>query len=269
MNPNPIPSTSQRLRRHARALYRLLIPSRLPLRGPYPSYAMALLETKGYDSPLVVEQVWHAVVEVLEGRAAYERDGTAFPSRPDLPIHEALRSLIRPDTTIADFGGGLGGLFINAPDLFPPPCRRIVMEQASMVAAGKRLAQEYRLGIEFLESGHSRLPSVDVLVMSSVLSYLPDPWAQITALLQQASPEAILLDRTAVCDGPSRWYRQISTGYYSEPLTYPMQVLNRNQLLRALHGYRLVRRWHNSFDPARPEHVGMLLLREESGEIGG
>ncbi len=266
---NQVLSSPQRLRRHARALFRSLIPSRLPLKGPYPSYAMALAQNKGYDSPMVVERVWKAMVEVLEGRAAYERDGTAFPSRPELPIHDALRSLLGPDTTIADFGGGLGGLFINAPELFPPRCRRIVIEQASMAAAGKRLVEEHSLGIEFLESDYSHLPNVDVLVMSSVLSYIPDPWAQIHTLLQQTSPKAILLDRTAVCEGPSLWYRQISTGTYGESLVYPMQVLNRNQLLGALHGYRLVRSWHNSFDPGRPEHVGMLLLREESGEIAG
>ncbi|MFN2168856.1 MAG: hypothetical protein ACK2U9_21695, partial [Anaerolineae bacterium] len=138
MSPSPDRSLWQRLRRRLVPVARAVIPSRLPLKGPYPSYAAALAEATGYDSPLVAQQVEEAIQAVLEGRAAYERDGTAFAARPDLPIHAVLKPLIGARTTIADFGGGLGGLFINAPELFPPACRRLVIEQASMVEAGRR-----------------------------------------------------------------------------------------------------------------------------------
>jgi putative methyltransferase (TIGR04325 family) len=259
---SPALSLRQRLRRRLGPLLRRVIPSRLALRGPYPSYAAALAEATGYDAPLVAQQVEAATRAVLEGRAAYERDGTAFPSRPDLAIHRVLSQVVSPQATIADFGGGLGGLFLSTPDLIPPGCRRLVIEQASMVEAGRRLAQEHRLGLEFVDSGAQPLPSLDVLILSCVLQYLPDPWATLEALLLQTTPAAVILDRTAIRRGGSRWYLQTNPGYYAEPVTYPVQVLDRRRLLNAFHGYRLVRRWHNSFDPGRPEHIGMLLLRD-------
>jgi len=257
----PALSRWRRLRQRVAPLVRTLLPSRLALRGPYPSYAAAMADATGYQSPLVAEQVEEATRAVLEGRAAYERDGTAFAHRPALPIHAALAPLLAPGRTVADFGGGLGGLFINAPELFPPDCRQLVIEQASMVAAGRRVAAAHGLAIAFIDGGDlSGVPQLDVLVLSCVLQYLPDPWTPLDALLRQTRPRAVILDRTAIRHGPSRWYLQTNPGYYREPVSYPVQVLDQRRLLDAFPGYRPARRWHNAFDPDHPEHIGMLLM---------
>jgi len=261
LHPSMPPPPWITVRRLLGPIIRRVIPSRLALQGPYPSYAAAMAEATGYGSPLVPQQVEEATRAVLEGRAAYERDGTAFASRPSLPIHAVLASQLVPGCTVGDFGGGLGGLFINAPELFPVDARQLVIEQASMVDAGRRLAAEHGLAIEFLDGADlAAVPPLDVLVLSGVLQYLPDPWPLLEALLRQARPAAVILDRTAVRRGPSRWYLQTNPGFYREPLTYPVQVLEKRRLLAAFAGYQPVRRWHNGFDPGRPEHLGMLLL---------
>lgn len=265
-SPHP-PSPWRRLRQRIGPLVRTVIPSRLPMRGPYPSYAAALAEATGYDSPCVVEQVEAATVAVLEGRAAYERDGIALASRPDLPIHAALRPLLRPDTTIADVGGGLGGLYINGRDLFPPDCRRLVIEQPSMVAAGRRLCANYALGLEFMEADEDALPRVDVLVLSGVLPYLPDPWGQLARWLEHGQPEAVIVDRTAVRRGSSRWFVQTNPGYYREAVSYPIQVLDQRRLLAAFSGYKLAKRWRNTFDAGRPTHIGLLFVRSDQPSL--
>ena len=55
-----------------------------------------------------------AVVEVLEGRAVFERDGTVFTSLPQgLKLRELLCKHLSPTAHVVDFGGGLGGTFIN------------------------------------------------------------------------------------------------------------------------------------------------------------
>jgi len=264
------PSLRQRARKLLGPLVRLLIPSRLPMKGLYGSHGAALAEATGYDSPLVAQQVEEATLAVLEGRAAYERDGTAFQDRPDLAIHGVLRQVLTSGATIADFGGGLGGLYINAPELFPQGCRRLVIEQPSMVAAGRRLALAHNLAIEFFEGSDLRvIPTVDVLVLSGVLQYLPDPWPLLDGLLHHLRPASVIVDRTAVRRGASRWYLQTNPGFYQEPVTYPVQVLERRRLLAAFRGYRPLRHWHNAFDPGRPEHIGMLLLRDDASGTRG
>ena len=266
---SPSPSLRQRARRRLGPLLRRVIPSRLPMEGPYGSYGEALAEASGYDAPLVAQQVEEAARAVLEGRAAYERDGTAFPDRPELAIFGVLRQVVTPQATIADFGGGLGGLFINAPELFPEGCRRLVIEQASMVEAGRRLAGVHRLPLEFLDSQEQAIPALDVLIFSCVLQYLSDPWATVEGLIRSTAPAVVILDRTAVRRGASRWYLQTNPGYYQEPVTYPVQVLERRRLLAAFRGYQPVRHWHNAFDPGRPEHIGMLLLRDDAAGARG
>jgi putative methyltransferase (TIGR04325 family) len=234
----------------------------LPMTGPYESYTSALAVATGYDSPLIAQKVETAILDVLEGRAVYERDGTTFSSMPDLPIHRALMPFLSTSTTIADFGGGLGGLYINAPQLFPPGCRQLVIEQASMVAAGRRIASHHGLVIEFLDAETQNVPAVDILVFSGVLPYLADPWGQIAAILNASTPKVVILDRTAICSGPSRWNLQTNPGYYSRTITYPIQILNRKQLINSFPGYRLMKQWHNGFDAQHPEHIGMLLVRK-------
>lgn len=252
-----------RLRMRLGLLLRKVIPSRLPMKGPYGSYGAALAEATGYDSPLVAHQVEEATLAVLEGRAAHERDGTAFQNRPDLAIHRVLRQVLTSRATIADFGGGLGGLYINAPELFSQGCRRLVIEQTSMVAAGRRLDSAHGLSIEFFDGSDLRaIPSVDVLVLSGVLQYLPDPWPLLSELLHHLSPASVIVDRTSVRRGPSLWYLQTNPGYYREEVTYPIQVLEERRLLAAFRGYRPVSRWRNGFDAGRPRHVGMLLIRD-------
>jgi putative methyltransferase (TIGR04325 family) len=266
----PSPCLRQRARRLLGPLLRRVIPSHLPMKGPYRSYGAALADATGYDSPLVTQQVKDATLAVLEGRAAYERDGVAFQDRPDLAIHGVLGQVLTPSATIADFGGGLGGLYINAPELFPQGCRRLVIEQASMVAAGQSLASAHGLAIEFFNGSDLRaIPSVDVLVLSGVLQYLADPWPLIDGLLHQLKPASVIVDRTSIKRGPSRWYLQTNPGYYKEPVTYPMQVLERRRLLAAFPGYHPVCQWHNAFDAERPEHIGILLLRDDAAGTKG
>ena len=258
------PLLAQRLRRHIAPLLRRVIPSHLPMTGPYGSYAEALADASGYDSPMVVQQVEDATLAVLEGRAAYERDGTAFQTRPDLAIYKVIRDVVTPHSTIADFGGGLGGLFISAPELFPQSCRLLVIEQASMVETGLRLARTHRLQLEFLDSGEQTVPPLDVLIFSSVLQYLSDPWATVERVIRCCAPKVVIIDRTAIRRGTSRWYLQTNAGYYAESVSYPVQVLERRRLLRAFSGYRPVQHWHNTFDPGRPAHIGMLLIRDDA-----
>jgi len=206
--------------------------------------------------------VKHAVVQVLEGRSAYERDGTAFATMPQrLKLRELLVKYLSPTANIVDFGGGLGGTFINNRDLVSIGQHWAVIEQPTFVAAGQELAHDYGLPLEFHNNLHGLGCSIHLLILSSVLQYLPSPYEILRQVLILA-PKFILIDRTPFIDhGEEVWWVQDEPTYYGTPISYPISPLLEKRVLSSLKGYQIVDRWLNPFDPQHPVHRGLLLSR--------
>ena len=252
-------------RKVAKRIVRFILPtvkSQLRLTGPYASYEAALAHSSGYDSPLILAKVKHAVVEVLEGKAVYERDGTAFATMPQrLKLRELLLNYLSPTANVVDFGGGLGGTFINNRDLVSVGQHWAVIEQPAFVTAGEKLAHDYELPLEFHNNLHGLGRSIDLLILSSVLPYLPSPYEILQQVLK-LSPKLILIDRTAFIDhGEEVWWVQDEPSYYGTPISYPISPLLEKRVLASLKGYEIVDRWLNPFDPQQPAHRGLLLKR--------
>jgi len=236
--------------------------SQLRLTGPYLSYEAALAHSSGYDSPLILAMVKQAVVEVLEGRSAYERDGTAFATMPQrLKLRELLLKYLSPTANVVDFGGGLGGTFINNRDLVSVGQHWAVIEQPTFVTAGQELAHDYGLQVEFHSNFLAPSTPIDLLILSSVLPYLQSPYEILKQALKLA-PKLILIDRTAFIDhGEEVWWVQDEHCYYGTPISYPISPLLEKRVLASLKGYEIVDRWLNPFDPQQPAHRGLLLSR--------
>ena len=252
-------------RKVAKRIVRFILPtalSKLRLTGPYASYAAALAHSSGYDSPLILAKVKHAVVEVLEGKAVYERDGSAFATMPQrLKLRELLSNYLSPKANVVDFGGGLGGTFINNRDLVSVGQHWAVIEQPAFVTAGQELAHDYGLQVEFHNKLHGLGRSIDLLILSSVLPYLQSPYEILQQVLK-LSPKLILIDRTAFIDhGEEVWWVQDEPSYYGTPISYPICPLLEKKVLASLKGYEILDRWLNPFDPQQPAHRGLLLKR--------
>lgn len=248
--------------RHIVRLFSLIHKAKLRLRGPYSSYDAALAHSSGYDSPLILAKVKHAVGEVLDGKAVYERDGTVYTSLPQrLKLRELLLKYLTPTANIVDFGGGLGGTFINHRDLVSVGQYWSVIEQPTFVTAGQELAHDYGLPLGFHNNLHGLVCSIDLLILSSVLQYLPSPYEILHQVLKLA-PKLILVDRTAFIDhGEEVWWVQDEPSYYGTPISYPISPLLEKRVLASLKGYEIVDRWLNPFDPQQPAHRGLLLNR--------
>lgn len=240
-----------------RALLPVFFQSRLRLVGSYSSFEAALNDSSGYDSPEILDRVKRATVEVLEGAAEYERDGTAFALRPKgLKIRSLLKSLLSPGDHIIDFGGSLGQLYINHRDLLDD-CTITVVEQPNFVATGRELAATYNIPCIFSENLEQAGSHIKVVIFSSVLQYIPEPYL----ILKEAGSlraSYILIDRTAFGLG-TRYKRQVVQSYYSQDISYPHRSINKSRLLKTLPNYAIVQQWVNEFDPIAPYHGGMLL----------
>jgi putative methyltransferase (TIGR04325 family) len=237
-------------------------PIRLSLHGPFKSFLAAKQSSGlGYNSPIILEKVSTAVVDLLNGNGNYERDGTLFQSAPSsLPVLETLSELLSADTgPIVDFGGGLGGTYLNHRHLFDKNHSYIVIEQPSFVKQGLIIAAQYTLPIQFEQSLQAIKDQPLMIIFSSVLQYLEDPYSVLQYALS-LQPKYILLDRTALSvDCSKSWWIQDDSRYYGAKIRYPMSPLLEAELLDALTGYIVRKTWQNNFDPVIPHHRGYLF----------
>jgi putative methyltransferase (TIGR04325 family) len=240
--------------------YPLIRPNRLPLVGRYKSFQEASKACSGYSDSAVLEKVAGAVIEVLDGNARYERDGTVFSSLPNqLMIRSVLLDIASQGDAILDFGGGLGGTYINHRDILPPAVKFYVVEQPTFVMKGRDISQEYHLPISFFESIGDLPFSPRIVILSSVLQYLPDFRVVLSSILDLL-PQYIVIDRTMFSNDTS-WKLQVNRDYYESTVSYPCRGISFSSLLSLCNGYKVINKWTNPFDAQSPRHMGILLER--------
>lgn len=255
----------ERVKNRLSRVAKLKAHSGLTLIGPYDSYEEAAGHTSGYDSKVILDKVYKAVVDVLEGNATYERDGTAFAERPSIDhLRRLLSAHLKQNDVVVDFGGGLGGAFINNRDLFRHSNRYTVVEQTIFTEAGRELSLKYELHIEFVDNLCRLLAKPDIIMLSGVLQYIPDA----EKILRQSAglaPRLILIDRTAYSanNASPKWWKQDEPSYYQVPVSYPNRPLSVEGILSCLKQYSVVEKWKNPFDPESPPHGGLLLCRRD------
>jgi putative methyltransferase (TIGR04325 family) len=237
--------------------------SRLALIGPYDYYEEAAQRSSGYECKLILDKVYKAVVDVLEGNYAYERDGTVFAMRPSIDhLRRLLSTHLKENDVVVDFGGGLGGAFINNRDLFRDSNRYTVVEQSNFVEAGRELSKKFGLQIQFIDNLFHLSVKPDVIILSSVLQYIPNA-EQVLQEVAELMPRLIIVDRTAFLptNASQKWWIQDEPAYYQIPISYPIRPLPLEAILSILIPYSVLERWTNPFDPETPPHGGFLLCR--------
>ena len=233
-------------------------PIGLTLEGSFTSFSEASTYCKGYNSSAVLEKVSSAVTKVLDGEAIYERDGFTFNDKPQgLMVRNIFQEILEIGDSVIDFGGGLGGTYINNRDIIPMLKQFIVVEQANFVLAGNNLMEKYNLPVRFSECIPSLGQSPKLIILSSVLQYIDNPYKVLESILAE-TPEYVLIDRTAF-GRDSLWHLQLNKDVYSDDISYPFRCINKRKMLSYFSGYSLLQTWSNSFDPRTPEHSGLLF----------
>ena len=190
--------------------------------GDFPGFAAARAECTGYEAAVITERTRVSLHKVLRGEAAYERDSVAFDKlEPPFPL---LAHLLRAAAarggrlSVLDFGGALGSTYFLCRQFLRevPQLEWSIVDLPANVDCGRR---EFADGVlRFYPSIVDCLRERDpqVLLLSSVLQYLPEPWA----LLREAAARPydwIILDRTAFIDAP----RDRLTVEHVHPRIYP------------------------------------------------
>ena len=203
--------------------------------GDYASFAEARACSTGYEAVAIVERTRNALRKVLRGEAAFERDSVTFAKlEPQWPL---LALLLRAAAerqgrlSLLDFGGSLGSTYFLCRDFLRdlPLLEWSVVEQPAHVACGQ---QEFaNAQLKFYSSikacRQERQPTV--LLLSSVLQYLPEPWKFLRESAT-ADFDWIILDRTAFIDAPQDRLTVETVPPRIYPASYPAWFFSRPRL---------------------------------------
>jgi putative methyltransferase (TIGR04325 family) len=136
---------------------------------------------------------------------------------------------------VVDFGGSLGSSYFQFL-AFAPPLRRLewsVVEQPHFVACGRRDFEDDVLKFyESVADGLRRRPA-QVLLLSSVLTYLPEPYRFLAEFMSYGF-ESIIVDRTLFRDGDSDRLCIQKVPAHIYPASYPAWLFGRTKFLSTL-----------------------------------
>lgn len=231
------------------ALIRLLLPwlgMGVDFRGRYASIAEARAVACGYAGADILGAAAHAVREVLEGRAVAERDGVLL-ERKVVPFPVAAELLFRASQSlgkgvaVCDFGGSLGSTYRACSDFLAgvPSVSWGVVELPMVAAYGREHLQDGRLSFHESVEACSVAVRPDVLLLSSVLQYLDDPFSFL-ADMARGPWESIVIDRTPlIASGDSFVVTQHVPPQWTRAV-FPCWLFARQALLQSVGKFELV-----------------------------
>lgn len=182
-----------------------------------------------------------ASLQVRNGVAAFERDSVLFDEiEYSWPVtaalmHVAARSGGR--LHVLDFGGALGSSYFQNRKFLGGlnDVRWCVVEQEHYVEAGRNHLQDARLTFCRSIGEATETLKPNVVLLSSVLQYLKEPYAVLRELLDLKS-ESVLVDRTPFYDGAKDCALVQNVPKEIYRASYPMWVMNENMFLREFDG---------------------------------
>jgi putative methyltransferase (TIGR04325 family) len=249
---------------------------------PYPSWEAACRE----QSPDVSEQLDRKSATALQLRDAYAAQGAApiaakrtmsWPVTATLMAAAARRG---GRLAVLDFGGAFGEYFHQNAEFLKhlESVQWHVVEQPDLVERARRGHATAALHFHTELADALRAVTPDVVLLSSVLQYLPDPYGLLAELAAQKA-SFIAIDRTLL--GTSLpdvvGVQVVPANAYNPPLSrdlkLAMRFVNAMRMHQALTAhYRLIDEFPSAFDSAgdRPnEYVFRGFIYERLGEFSG
>ena len=194
--------------------------------GDYASWEEARAQSSGYEAKAILECTRRSAHQARNTPGAIERDGVVLTTESiPWPLIAGLQRAAltnRGRVHVLDFGGSLGGTCRQCRGFLPSQIelRWSVVDQPAQVACGQSEFADEEL------SFHLDIPSVlttglpDVLLLSGVLQYMPDPHDFLDSALAHGFPW-VILDRTPFLN---RLHDRLTVQHVPEwiyPASYP------------------------------------------------
>lgn len=214
--------------------------------GNYSVWIEAARAANGYADPAILERTRQATALARNDPSVFERDSVILP-RPQYPLGTLAALLhianLRGGCLRAlDFGGALGSTYFQLRPFLAPlrDVRWAVIEQSHYVECGRKEFADDRLCFHRDVASALAAGEYDVLLLSCVLQYLPDPHRMLDELLSHRIA-FVLLDRTALHSGPQDRLTVQHNPATIQPASYPAWFFNEQRLLAHFSGtHRLI-----------------------------
>lgn len=210
----------------------------LRFQGCYGSWDEAKRRSSGYDANEILEQVRVATRTVLSRPGLIERDSVVLPAgEPPWQLLWILERTLREHgvVRVLDFGGSLGSVYRQIREFLPwsSDVRWQIVEQPNFVEAGREFEDSELRFFGSVDECLERGVVPDVVILSSVLQYLPEPWGALDDVTR-AGARYLLVDKTPFLESPESVIvvQHVPPTIY--PATYPAWLLSRGRLVSEL-----------------------------------
>jgi len=213
--------------------------------GDFATWERALAVSTGYADESILAKVTEATLKVARGEAVYERDSVLFDQiQYSWPVLAALmwtaaRSGSR--LSVLDFGGALGGGYRQNRKFLHglAEVKWGVVEQPHYVAQGRALLENQQLHFFATIDECAVKLRPNVIVLGSVLQYLPDP-DRVLHELERSPATVMIIDRTpfANIQQDRIIVQRVPPSIYEA--SYPCRVFSRERLRRTLSSWNIL-----------------------------
>lgn len=222
----------------------LLLRKGLMWEGNYNNWEEALANSTGYDQKYILQKTAKSVQKVLNGEAQFERDSIAFQHKEYnnfVLSHLLSFKLLNQETlSVCDFGGSLGSTFLQHREILDLlDVEWSIIEQEHYIDYAKANIAIDNLHFYKNLEAFSMEQKANVLLLSSVLSYLKDPFNALDEMLA-LNFQYIIIDKTPIHPGNSSrlTVQHVPKDIYKA--SYPCWFLSEEKLMEKMSNYELV-----------------------------
>jgi putative methyltransferase (TIGR04325 family) len=213
--------------------------------GNYSSWDEAKRKVTGYNSKNILDKVTSSALKVRDGDAVYERDSVIFDKiQYSFPVLSGLMwisALNNGKLNVLDFGGSLGSTYFQNKK-FLDTIREVnwcIIEQPEFVSVGIEKFANDRLHFFYTIEECIKNYEIDVIILSSVLQYLEEPY-KLLQIINTLPCKYLILDRTPFIKGKNRiTIQKVNPKIYHG--SYPCWFFSENEFLNYMTGaYKIV-----------------------------
>ncbi|MDP3444563.1 MAG: methyltransferase, TIGR04325 family, partial [Ignavibacteria bacterium] len=198
--------------------------------GNFKTWEEAKSKTTGYDSAIILDKVRDSINRVKEGLSVYERDSVIFDTiQYSWPLLTGLMMAAARDggkINVLDFGGSLGSTYYQNKKFLAHFNDVVwsIVEQEHFVKIGKESFENSILKFYPTITDCIKEQSPNVIVLSSVIQYLENPYHFIDSLIDETQANFILIDRTPFSTEERIAIQTVPSSIYKA--SYPCRIFN-------------------------------------------